>query len=315
MSRQATPRIHRGVIRDLQPKLISHFLAVADNLSISQAAEVLNLTQPALSKSIKQLEDRLGVPLFERWPTGVKLTQYGEVLARRARLIDRELSYAITELQTLKGGASGVLRIGAGLIWSQRYLPPIIARFQKLHAGVSVELRSGVIDTMVPALIGGDLDVVCTSLDFPDSNDYVKEPLVEIRHGIYAAAAHPLAAFKRVTPGQLGAYGWVTLKNDYVGRNRLGSFFAANGLEPPNVRVELAVDMAVLSLIAASDYLCSLPKALADTARSLGVVELATGGANLWTSTGGVAYRRTGFPAPAVKTFLAMLRESFHVRP
>ena len=67
----AGKRIHRGLIRDLQPKLISHFLAVADNLSISQAAEVLNLTQPALSKSIKQLEDRLGVPLFERWPTGV----------------------------------------------------------------------------------------------------------------------------------------------------------------------------------------------------------------------------------------------------
>ncbi|MCC7464182.1 MAG: LysR family transcriptional regulator [Gammaproteobacteria bacterium] len=310
----ATRRIHRGVIRDLQPKLISHFLAVADNLSISQAADVLSLTQPALSKSIKQLEDRLGVPLFERWPTGVKLTQYGEVLARRARLIDRELSYAITELQTLKGGASGVLRIGAGLIWSQRYLPPIIARFQKLHAGVGVELRSGVIDTLVPALIAGELDLVCTALDFPDSNDYVKEPLVEIRHGIYSAAAHPLAGLARVTPEQLAQYGWVTLKNDYVGRNRLGSLFAASGLEPPNVRVELAVDMAVLSLIAASDYLCSLPKALADTARTLGVVELATGGANLWTSTGGVAYRRTGFPAPAVKTFLAMLRESFHVR-
>lgn len=308
-------RIHRGIIRDLQPKLISHFLAVADNLSISQAAEVLNLTQPALSKSIKQLEDRLGVPLFERWPTGVKLTQYGEVLARRARLIDRELSYAVTELQTLKGGASGVLRIGAGLIWSHKYLPPIIARFQKLHAGVSIELRSGVIDTLVPALIAGDLDVVCTTLDFPDSNDYVKEPLTEIRHGIFAAARHPLAGLARVTPEQLGQYGWVTLKSDYVGRNRLGSFFAANGLAPPNVRVELVADVAILSIIAASDYLCSLPKALADLAKNQRVVELAVAGANLWASTGGVAYRRTGYPAPAVKTLLAMLRESFVARP
>jgi DNA-binding transcriptional LysR family regulator len=311
----ASKRINRGLIRDLQPKLISHFLAVADNLSISQAAEVLNLTQPALSKSIKQLEDRLGVPLFERWPTGVKLTQYGEVLARRARLIDRELSYAVTELQTLKGGATGVLRIGAGLIWSQKYLPPIIAKFQKLHAGVNLELRSGVIDTLVPALTGGELDVVCTTLDFPDSNDYVKEPLTEIRHGIFASAKHPLAGLARVTPEQLAQYGWVTLKNDYVGRNRLGSFFAANGLAPPNVRVELVADVAILSLIAASDYLCSMPRALADTAKSQRVVELAVGGANLWTSTGGVAYRRTGFPAPAVKTFLAMLRESFVARP
>lgn len=311
----ASRRTNRGIIRDLQPKLISHFLAVADNLTISQAAEVLNLTQPALSKSIKQLENRLGVPLFERWPTGVKLTQYGEVLARRARLIDRELSYAVTELQTLQGGASGVLRVGAGLIWSEKYLPPIIAELQRIHGGVNVELRTGVIDTLVPALLAGDLDVVCTSLDFPDSNDFVKEPLIEIRHGIFASARHPLAERREATAEQLGQYGWVTFKNDYVGRNRLGSFFAANALAPPNVRVELVADVAIFSLVAASDYLCSLPKALAETARAHGLVELAIDGANLWTSTGGVVHRRTGFPVPAVKTFLSMLRESFVTAP
>lgn len=67
---------------DLQPKQLRHFLEVVETGSISAACEVLNITQPALSKSIKQLEQRLGVKLFERLPTGVALTRYQTLLVR-----------------------------------------------------------------------------------------------------------------------------------------------------------------------------------------------------------------------------------------
>lgn len=297
--------------RDLQPKLISHFLAVADNHTISRAAEVLNLTQPALSKSIKQLEDRLGVPLFERWPTGVRLTAYGEILARRSRLIDRELSYAVTELQTLKGGSTGIVRIGAGLVWSQKFLPPIIARFQELHRGIQIELRTGVIDTLVPLLAAGDLDLICTTLDFPDSNDFAKEPLVEIRQSIFARRGHPLSDGREIVPSDLAEYGWIALKNDYVGHNRLSSFFAASSLPPPQVRIELFADAALLALVGTTDYLCNMPTELADIARANGLAPLNVIGTELWRSNAGVAYRRTGYPPPAVRYFLGMLREAF----
>ncbi|PHR96351.1 MAG: hypothetical protein COA68_15550 [Oceanobacter sp.] len=302
---------HWGVTRELEPRLISHFLAVVDNHTISRAAEVLNLTQPALSKSIKQLEDRLGVVLFERWPTGVKMTAYGEVLARRGRLIQREISHAVTELHSMKGGATGVIRIGAGLVWVQNYLPPVIADFLKARPGMEVELRTGVIDTLVPRLVSGDLDIICTTLDFPDSSDIVKEPLVDVVHGIFAREGHPLLGAEDIAPEDLAEWGWITMKNDYVGHNRLGSFYAANGLEPPRVRMELAADIAILSMIAQSDHLCSLPIAFETMAARHGVMQVGLFDSKLWSSTAGIAYRRTDYPAPAVNTLLTMIRESF----
>lgn len=304
-------KTHWMVTRELEPRLISHFLAVVDNNTISRAAEVLNLTQPALSKSIKQLEDRLGVVLFERWPTGVRMTPYGEVLARRGRLIQRELSHAVTELHSMKGGASGVIRIGSGLVWSQNYLPPIIAKFLEARPGMQVEMQTGVIDTLVPQLVSADLDLICTTLDFPDSSDIVKEPLVQVVHGIFARADHPLVLQGVVKPKELARWGWVTFKNDYVGHNRLGAFFVANRLEPPIVRVELAADLSILSMIAQSDHLCSLPLAFSELAAKQGVMPVDVQGSQLWSSTAGIAYRRTDYPAPAVNTLLNMLRDRF----
>jgi DNA-binding transcriptional LysR family regulator len=299
------------VTRDLRPKLISHFLAVAACKSISRAAEALHLTQPALSKSIKQLEERLGVPLFERWPTGVRLTPFGEVLARRGQHIDREISYALTELQDLQGGATGAIRIGAGLIWSALFLPRVIARYQAEHPGIQIQLHSGVIDTLVPALKNGDLDIVCTTLDFPDHGEIAKEHLIEVCHGVFASKHHPLACRDVVDVHDLAAYGWIALKNDYVGNNRLAAFFGGSGLGPTNVRVETNADMSILALLGASNHLGSLPVLLSDTARGLGVVQLPVKGARMWVSGAGVAYRQTGYPTPAINAFLDMLRESF----
>jgi DNA-binding transcriptional LysR family regulator len=305
------------LIRELQPKLISHFLSVIDHVTISRAAEVMNITQPALSKSIKQLEDRIGVPLFERWPKGMRATPYGEILARRARLIEREVSYAVSEIQTLKGGASGSIRIGAGLVWGHKYLAPVIAQYQSIYRGVRIELRSGVISTLVPALLGGDLDIICVTLDFPDSAEIEKEYLVEIRHAIFTRMGHPLTKLQHVTAADLHRFGWVGLKDDYVGNNRLGSFFAASGLGPPNIRIEVGADLGMIGILASSDHVGMLPIVLESTAQAMGVVPIDVGSAQLWVSTAGAAYRRTSYPTPAINNFLAMLRATFepHTRP
>lgn len=303
------------IIRELQSKLISHFLSVVDHVTISHAAEVMNITQPALSKSIKQLEERIGVPLFERCPKGMKATPYGEILARRARLIEREISYAVSEIHSLKGGASGSIRIGAGLAWGYKYLAPIIAQFQSIYPGVRIELRSGVISTLVPALLGGDLDIICVTLDFPDSAEIQKEYLVEVRHAIFARVNHPLCKLQQpVTAVDLHRYGWVALKDDYVGNNRLGSFFAASGLGPPNIRIDLGADLGVVGILASSDHLGMLPIALESTARAMGVVPVDVGSAQLWVSNAGVAYRRTSYPTPAINNFLATVRAAFEPR-
>lgn len=98
-------------------RLLRHFLAVVEHKGITSAAEELHISQPALTKSIRQLEDNLGVTLFERMPTGVVPTPFGEILARRARLMDLEYRHALAEIHAIKGGAGGTINIGAAPVW------------------------------------------------------------------------------------------------------------------------------------------------------------------------------------------------------
>ena len=77
----------------IQSRKIRHFLAIAEHLNFTAAATQLNISQPALSRSVKHLEEQLGVPLLERLPTGVVLTRYGEILARRTRLMQLDAEH------------------------------------------------------------------------------------------------------------------------------------------------------------------------------------------------------------------------------
>ena len=301
----------RRVKRELEPRLLSHFLAVAETGSISAAAEKLNLSQPALSKSIRHLEEKLEVELFKRLPTGTVLTHYGEALSRRGRSIQREVEHAVTELHSMKGGTKGVLRIGAGPVWSAVYLPPLLAKFLEARPGMSIEIQNGVIDTLLPKLNDGLLDIICTTLDFPNSSEIAKEPLVRVEHGLFARVGHALFEIEELTPKHLEAWSWVTLKGDYVGHNRLGAYYAANRMAPPTVRIEMIPDLSIISMVAQSELLCSLPLEMEGLAQATGVERLPLDAEELWSSKAGLAYRKTDYPAPAFGAFLGMIRERF----
>lgn len=294
----------------MHSRLLRHFLAVADNKGMSAAAAELHISQPALTKSIRQLEDILGVELFERLPTGVVPTRFGEILARRARLMDLEYRHAVAEIQAIKGGTGGIINIGAGPVWSVRILPPIIAAFRRQQPKVKVKLRSGVIDTLVPALLGGELDLICSSLDFPAHPEFVKEQLVELQHVLIARAEHPLAGHREITAKQLLDYPWLALVNDYIGTSRVNSFFAANELQPPRIGVETTSISAALNLLREDDFILNIPTMMLPYAEWFGVQRLTVRG-TLWDAPAGIAYRATKSQTPALSAFCALVRAQF----
>lgn len=294
----------------MHSRLLRQFLAVVDHKSMSAAAAELNISQPALTKSIRQLEEILGVELFERLPTGVVPTRFGEILARRVRLMDLEYRHAVAEIQAIKGGTGGTINIGAGPVWALQILPPIIAQFHRQQPKVKVALKSGVIDTLVPALLAGELDLICAALDFPSHPELVKEQLVEFRHALVARAEHPLASREHVEAAELLDYPWIALANDYVGASRIGSFFAANGLAPPRIAVEATSTSSLLNLLSQGDFILNIPTAMVAYAESFGLKRLAVRG-TLWEAPAGIAYRATKWPVPALNAFCALLRAHF----
>jgi DNA-binding transcriptional LysR family regulator len=177
----------------MHSRLLRHFLGVVEKRNITAAAEALHISQPALTRSIRQLEKTIGVPLFERLPTGVALTKQGEVLARRVKLMELEYRHALSEISALEQGVTGMLRIGAGPMWVSAILPGIVTAFHQQFPKVKVRLTEGAIDSIVPALLAGEIDLACVTLSFPSQPELVKEPLVNVRQALVARAGHPLA--------------------------------------------------------------------------------------------------------------------------
>ena len=148
----------------MHSRLLRHFLGVVEKRNITAAAEALHISQPALTRSIRQLEKTIGVPLFERLPTGVALTKQGEVLARRVKLMELEYRHALSEISALEQGVTGTLRIGAGPMWVSMILPGIVTAFHQQFPKVKVRLTEGAIDSIVPALLAGEIDLACVTL-------------------------------------------------------------------------------------------------------------------------------------------------------
>jgi DNA-binding transcriptional LysR family regulator len=179
------------------------FVAVAEELNFTRAAERLHMAQQALSRTINQLEQRLGVQLFERSTRKVALTPAGEALLQRAGPILDAVDRAAAEVRA----AGGTRRLTVGL--RETYGAQIVARalhsFAAERPDVEVETRYGDILDPSGGLRGGDADVSLVSGDFDDSGLELlplwSEPLYLIM-----SADHPLAEREELTLADMSAY-------------------------------------------------------------------------------------------------------------
>ncbi len=290
----------------MQSRLLQSFLTVAECGSITEAAEKLHVSQPALTKSIQKLELDLGVSLFERAPTGVALTRYGAILQHHAKIMQNEYRHALASIEELRTGRTGAVRIGAGPVWLVSILPPIIAAFQRKNPGIKVSLVGGVIDTLVPDLLRGDLDIICVSLDFPNRAEIAKHPMINVRHALIADPTHPLAQRRDINPSAIHGYPWMVLKSDHVGNERIGSFFSVHGLSPPNIALETTSIHSLLQGLRDGNSVAHIPEQMLPLAESVGLERLHLN-ETIWETTAGYALRKSARLTLAVRKFIDVL--------
>lgn len=293
----------------LNSQLLRAFLAVMRHGTLTAAASQLCITQPALSKSLRRLEAELGVPLFERSAAGMAPTHYAVAFAHRARMVELESARAREEIQRMKEGGAGSLTIGIGPLWAVHVLPRVLADLSTRHSSLQVRVVNGVLDTLLPQLLRGELDVVCAALDFPDHPDVDKEVLIDSTHVMLAHASHPLARTQDVTAEQLSRCAFVGLHGDYAVLNRLGRFFAHRGLNPPGFAIEAGSLEMLLSLVATGAFVATQSHQVLDRARLLGIDALHCA-KSIWQFQGGIAVRKAHVPIPAVELFRTALRSA-----
>ncbi len=295
----------------MQSRALRYFLAVYDCGNLSVAAEKVNITQPALSKAIQALEAQLGVKLFDRRPHGVVPTRYGDILVRHARRMDFEYRHALAEIDAAGGGAHSLLRIGAGPLWYSYLLPQVLGRFLTDYPTARVRVQSGVISTLVPALQAGQVDLICTTLDFPPQAGILREPVIEVSHTVIARRDHPLHASAgpgaSASPADIARFRWITLADDEVGSGRIHSYFAANGVPPPRFAIETSSPTHMFEMLARIDLLAHIPVRMVPLARRFGLEPIPVDG-TFWTAEAGICYRQTDIPAPHLERIVSMIR-------
>ena len=189
---------------------VEQLLAVADEGRIVAAAERLAMTQPALTRAVAKLERRAGGALFERLPTGVRLTTLGTVALGRARRLAREFEDTDEHIGEAVAGRDGRLRVSAAPLWMRAVVAPATLRFQTEHPDVGLTLRTATFSEGVRLLVDGAGEMHCGGIDDGRALPAFlrREPLLRVTAGIVARRDHPLHS-ARPTPGDLVHHPWL----------------------------------------------------------------------------------------------------------
>jgi DNA-binding transcriptional LysR family regulator len=217
----------------IQDRRLEHFLAAVDAGSVLAATKRVHLSQPALSRSIRDLEASLGVPLLERHARGVRPTAYGAALARHARLMRNQARLALGELESLRLGTQGHLRIGLAPSF-HRLLPAAITRLVAVFPDLTFEVIEGSFDSLADGVLAGDLEAAFSLFASHEPRaGLLLRPLIRSEFMLAMAPQHPLARRRRLELRDLRDASWVAIRRPSALIERLRATFIEAGLEPP----------------------------------------------------------------------------------
>jgi DNA-binding transcriptional LysR family regulator len=183
------------MVMDVHGRDLRYFVAVAEDLHFTHAAERLFISQPALSKQIRMLERQLGAPLFDRDRDGVRLTPVGEALLPHARQVLAAWDRGLAEVELAKSRQRAILVAGMSTSPGRGgLLPAIRSRFTALHPEADVQLRQVGWDDSTAGLADGTVDVAFVWLPLPDPGRYQWVVMAEERRLVAMPDSHPLAS-------------------------------------------------------------------------------------------------------------------------
>ncbi|MBB1497599.1 LysR family transcriptional regulator [Paracoccus sp. MC1862] len=231
--------------------------AIHDQGGLARAAEVLNITQSALSHQVRALEDQAGTSLFLRQTKPMRLSPAGLRLLAVARQVLPLVEAAESEMRGVTQGKLGRLHIAMECHACFNWLLPALDAFRHDWPGVDIDVRAGLAFTALPALVRGDADMVISS-DPEDLPGIVFEPLFDYNPLLVVPARHPLAGRDFAEPADLSAETLITYPMDRARLDVFSHFLDPAGVQPGAVR-EIELTDVILLLVASGRGVSVLP--------------------------------------------------------
>ncbi|MEP7303321.1 MAG: LysR substrate-binding domain-containing protein [Caldimonas sp.] len=285
---------------------LRYFAALADCLSFTRAAERVHVTQSTLSHQIRQLEEEIGQPLFDRIGKRVVTTEAGALFLAYASRALKEVDQGIATLKPGGGGLTGQVRIGATHTFNIGLIPECVALFLARHPTVQIRVDELSADEISTGLQAGELDL---GIAYRPSgpNDLWFEPLYNEEMVLVVSSSHPLAGRKRIRMVELHQQRLVLLPDHFATRSMLDECFKASGAEPVVV-AEMSTIAPMLGLVQRTQ-IASIVATNAIPAGMTGLVPIPLESPTP-IRTPGILWRLGGKQASRVQSFAVILRKT-----
>lgn len=216
----------------MKPNQLHAFVAVVEQMSIRGAARALGVSQPAVTKIVRELEREMGAPLVERSVKGIRLTQFGVAFAPRARLLLADMRRARDEIAQIRDGSPGTVSVAVSTSFALTLLPAAFKEFHARLPAVDVRFSEAVLPSMLARLRDGNLDFAVAHV-VPGTLDaqFDAIELFPVQLVIGARSRHPLRHSKSLLA--LHAAEWLLPGDGDVDRGLVAPLFAPLGLGPP----------------------------------------------------------------------------------
>lgn len=293
-------------LRDLR-----YFETIAELEHLGQATAVLHRSQPALTSCIRRLEADCGAALFEKAGRGIRLTDAGKVLLKWAQRMRFDVEDAKRELSSIGSGLAGRVRLGIVPTAAQFLLPPVARQLLLEAPGVRLHTVVGLIDTLKPQLLSGELDMM-VGTESAAERGYVSKVLAEDM--IVVAASERHAVFRQpVTLRDLTAHRWALQPPGLPTRDWLDHTFDRQRLLRPQVQVESTSLLMLPALIVQTGLLSFISRHhLQGQARIQGLKEVPVKGATMRRRLV-VTYRDQSYLSPAAGRLIDLFVRSASV--
>ena len=255
-------------IRQLQA-----FVTVLNCGSLGRAAGMLHVTQPALSRTVRNLEEQLGAPLFERHSKGMHLTEVGETLLPHAVSILQGSTNAKQEIDAMLGLARGVVRIGTISSASLSVLPLLINEFSTKYPKIQIQVIEDVWDSIADSLMNNKVDIAF-GIDTHEISGLSKVEGCSWSDVTFLVSGsnHPLREKGKANLAEILDQKWVTAPRGTPPYQSLSRIFLNNGLPMPNIVVETRSSILMKSLVAKSGFLSWMPSAMYSLENKAGLI-------------------------------------------
>jgi DNA-binding transcriptional LysR family regulator len=290
---------------------LRHFVAAVDHGNMLRASESIHITQPALTKSIKTLEDDLQIKLFNRHPKGVEATIFGRQLYEHAMLIINQLDRAEKEIRAGVKGEIGHIRIGFGWNFAGDMLVNALFDVLKLHPNITISVVSKPFEEISKMLRHGDLDLAVAIFPLDQSDAELKyETLVVDEFRTICRREHPLADQPMQTLEQLAEQDWILCDGPELVVRLFRAMFLDEDLPVPKPVVQTNSIFILKSALHREDYLSLVPPSIVHEELESGAFKIVPSELPQKQTKAGIIYRANDVLPIAVSELIGALQNN-----